>query len=104
MKLKPSLVCLFEQTEQVSINRLKNRRTDPQTGIQWNIESNQPHDDLIEARLLEDPEDKEEAVKRRFDFWKTQLSLMEETYKQMLQNVQSDKTPEQVEEDRKSVV
>lgn len=37
-------------------------------------------------------------MKRRFDFWKTQLSLMEESYKQMLQNVQSDKTPEQVEE------
>jgi adenylate kinase len=29
MRLKPSLVCLFEQTEQVSLNRLKNRRVDP---------------------------------------------------------------------------
>jgi len=98
MRLKPSLVCLFEQTEQVSIHRLKHRRTDPQTGIQYNLESKQPTDELVEARLLEEAEDREEVVKKRYSNWQLNLSLMEETYKQMIQNIQSDKTPEQVEE------
>jgi len=87
MRLKPSLVCLFEQTEQVSINRLKNRRIDPQTGIEYNLESKQPQDPLVEARLLAEAEDREEAVKKRYANWQLSLSLMEETYKQMLQNI-----------------
>jgi adenylate kinase len=98
MRLKPSLVCLFEQTEQVSVNRLKNRRVDPQTGVEYNLETKQAQDPLVEARLLAEAEDREEAVKKRFAAWTLSLSLMEETYKQILVNLQSDRTPEQLEE------
>jgi guanylate kinase len=46
---------------------------------------------------LAEPEDKEEVVKTRFHYWQLNLSHLEETYKQMLMNVQSDRTVEQVE-------
>jgi adenylate kinase family enzyme len=98
MRLKPSLVCLFEQTEQVSVQRLANRRVDPVTGIEWNLEGESQPDEAVSGRLQEIPEDKEEAVKKRFAHWTANLSLMEETYKQVMLNVQSDKTSEQINE------
>ena len=51
------------------------------------MESKQPQDPLVEARLLAEAEDREEAVKKRYANWQLSLSLMEETYKQMLQNI-----------------
>lgn len=38
LKIRPSLVCLFEQPEEESIRRLNNRRIDPQTGVYYNLE------------------------------------------------------------------
>ena len=40
IKIVPSLVCLFEQTEEESINRLSARRVDPQTGEYFNMDIN----------------------------------------------------------------
>lgn len=38
LKLRPSLVCMFEQPEEESVRRLSNRRVDPTTGIYYNLE------------------------------------------------------------------
>lgn len=32
LKIKPSLVCVFEQPEEISIERVSNRRIDVETG------------------------------------------------------------------------
>lgn len=37
LKIKPSLVCIFEQPEDVSISRITHRRIDPETGDLFNL-------------------------------------------------------------------
>lgn len=81
MNLKPSLVCLFDQAESVSATRLENRRIDPVTGISYNLENSSMIDEVVLGRLLDCPEDKPQMVKKRFEHWTNNLSLLEETYK-----------------------
>jgi adenylate kinase family enzyme len=69
LKIKPSLVCMFEQPEAETIRRLKNRRMDLETGIFYNMELNAPSDDAVIKRLYEMTEDKEEIVKLRLKTW-----------------------------------
>ena len=63
LKIKPSLVCMFEQPETETIRWLKNRRMDLKTGIFYNLEIAPPRDDAVVKRLYEMSEDKEEIVK-----------------------------------------
>ena len=42
MRIQPSLVCMFDQSLDMSINRLQLRRIDPRTGELFNIEVNPP--------------------------------------------------------------
>ena len=98
MNLKPSLVCLFDQPETVSVQRLENRRIDPVTGAAYNLEASHMIDEAVSERLLEQPEDKPAIVKKRFEHWTNNLSLLEETYKQMILNVQGDKPIESINE------
>lgn len=96
MRIKPSLVCIFEQPLDECVRRLSNRRLDPITGIQYNLEINPPKDDSTAARLIEMTEDSEETVKKRYERWNSSVSHLEETFKNMLLTVQSDKLVEQV--------
>lgn len=98
MRIKPSLVCIFEQALEESSRRLSNRRLDPVTGVHYNLEINPPKDDSTAARLIEMAEDSEDIVKKRFDRWSGQVSNLEETFKNMLLNVQSDKPVDGVTE------
>ena len=98
LKIRPSLVCLFEQPEEESVRRLSNRRVDPQTGISYNLEINPPKEEAIAARLIELHEDKEKVVRTRVGIWNQGVSNIEEAFKNMLLNVQSDKPVEQITE------
>jgi adenylate kinase len=98
LKIRPSLVCLFEQPEEESIRRLNNRRIDPQTGVYYNLEIQPPKDESVASRLIELYEDKDEVVKKRVQVWNNQVSNIEEAFKNMLLNVQSDKPVDQVTE------
>jgi len=53
MRIKPSTVFLFEQSEEESIRRLSNRKMDPSTGISYNLEINPPSDEATTNRLIE---------------------------------------------------
>lgn len=57
MRLKPSLVCIFEQQFDESVRRLSNRRLDPLTGELFNTEVNPPKSDSQAARLIQNKED-----------------------------------------------
>ena len=70
MRIKPSVVFLFEQSEEESVRRLSNRRIDPETGILYNLEINPPSDESIAARLIECQEDRYNVVKQKFSVWK----------------------------------
>lgn len=69
LKLRPSLVCLFEQSEEESVRRITNRRIDPQTGIYYNLEVFPPKEEAVAARLIELLEDREAVVRKRFQSW-----------------------------------
>ena len=98
MKIKPSLVCLFEQPEEESIRRLANRRIDPQTGVFYNLEIDPPQDEATASRLVDLPEDREAAIKARYEQWNQIMPQLEEAYKSTLLNVQADKAVEQITE------
>lgn len=98
LKIRPSLVCLFEQPEEEGIRRLSNRRIDPQTGTYYNLEINPPKDESTAARLIELYEDKEHVVRNRYSVWQTTTAILEEAFKNMLLNVQSDKSVDQITE------
>ncbi len=53
MRIKPSAVFLFEQSEEESVRRLANRRMDPLTGISYNLDVNPPSDETTLNRLIE---------------------------------------------------
>lgn len=63
LKIKPSLVCVFEQSEEVSLTRITHRRIDPEVGTVYNMVSNPPEDEVIAARLIHMAEDKETVVR-----------------------------------------
>lgn len=66
IRVKPSTVFLFEQTEEESVRRLSNRKLDPKTGIRYNMEINPPSDEDIMNRLIDPQEDKYNVIKNRF--------------------------------------
>lgn len=53
IRIKPSTVFLFEQTEEESVRRLQNRKLDPESGIRYNMEINPPSDEAIMNRLID---------------------------------------------------
>lgn len=96
MRIRPSAVFILEQTEEESIRRLSNRRMDPVTGIQYNLEVNPPSDENVVNRLIEAPEDKYAAVKQRYVEWGKQVGKVEEQYKMVVSVMQSDKAMDQL--------
>lgn len=89
---------MFEQPEDESIRRLTNRRVDPTTGMYYNLEVFPPKDEATASRLIELVEDKEDIVRQRSRVWNSNVSNLEEAFKNMLLNVQSDKPLEQITE------
>jgi adenylate kinase len=81
LKIRPSLVCLFEQPEEESIRRISNRRIDPTTGVFYNLEVFPPKDEATASRLIELVEDREDVVKRRIETWNIQIANIEEAFK-----------------------
>jgi adenylate kinase len=98
LRIRPSLVCLFEQPEQESLRRLTQRKIDPDTGVIYDMEMSPPLDDTIAGRLLPLPEDNEAVIKQRLQHYISQQHHVEEAYKDMLFTVQADQPIEQVSE------
>ena len=96
MRIKPSLVFIFEQPVEESVRRLNNKRVDPTTGIFYNIEVNPPKSEIVNARLVQRKEDEEGNVRKRFVAWNTNVSALEDAYKDCLQTCPSDKMIESV--------
>lgn len=69
LKVRPSLVCMFEQPEAESIRRLQARRIDPETGNLFNLEIAPPSNDKVTSRLSAMAEDKEDVIRARMNHW-----------------------------------
>lgn len=98
IKIKPTLVCLFEQADNVSLDRLIHRRIDPETGDHFNIAINPPEDPAILKRLITLNKDKEEVIRARIDTWNTSAPRVEEAYKKVILNIQTDTNEENITE------
>lgn len=81
MSVKPSNVIMFEQSQDESIRRLSNRRLDPRTGIQYNVEIDPPKSDVILNCLVKKQEDSEVLVRKRYQQFQENMSLLEESFK-----------------------
>lgn len=89
---------LFEGTEDESARRLGNRRVDPTTGAIYNLEVNPPSDEATSSRLIEMVQDSDEVVRKAYQQNRDKLVMLEETYRQVIQNVQSERTIEEMNE------
>lgn len=98
MRIKPSLVILFEIPQAESIRRLANRMLDPRTGKLYNIETDPPKSEAISQSLIKRFEDKEATVKKRFLNFNENISMLEECFKGILRAVVADRKVESVTE------
>lgn len=98
LRVKPSIVFLFEGTEDESARRLGNRRVDPTTGAVYNLEVNPPSDEATSSRLIEMVQDSDEVVRKAYNNNKEKLIMVEEAFRPQIQNVQSERTIEEMNE------
>ena len=96
MRIQPSLVVIFEQPVEESVRRLMNKRIDPQTGITYNTEVNPPKSEIVNSRLVQQKEDQESNVRKRYVAWNSNISNLEEAYKNVLLSCPSDKMIESI--------
>jgi len=62
---------VLEQNEDESVRRLSNKRFDPETGDEYNLEVFPPSDELVSQRLTEKQEASEKSVRKLFKTWRT---------------------------------
>lgn len=98
MRIKPSLVVMFEQGIEETVRRLGNKRIDPLTGNEYNTEVNPPKTEEVANRLVQRKEDEGANARKRFNVWSQNISLLEESYKNVLLVTASDKSIESVME------
>ena len=95
MKIKPSLVCVFEQPEKACIDRVSHRRVDTYTGEVVDISKVSPSPEQAE-RLVQVKEDTEEMVKKRYAHWTQAAPRIEDAYKKVLLTIQTDVNNQQI--------
>jgi len=101
MRIKPSLVVIFEQPVENSVTNLSvNKKVDPQTGIFYNDldTENMPKSEIVKSRLIHLPEDSEANVRKRYVAWNANISNLEEAFKNVLLSCPSDKHSESIAE------
>lgn len=98
MGIKPSQVFIAEQNEDESVRRLSNRRVDPQTGIEYNLEVNPPSDEPTSNRMIELAQDLEAPTRKKYESWRNQKVLIEENFRSCIKEVQADRTIEELRE------
>lgn len=96
MRINPNLVCMFEQSIDESINKLQARRIDPMTGELFNTEVNPPKFESQNLRLQRLPQDAEDLVRKRFSAWESNITMLEENYKNCLLSVAAERLTDQV--------
>ena len=73
-----------------------NKRIDPVTGITYNMEVSPPKSEIVNDRLVQQKQDQEVNVRKRFIAWNANISNLEENFKNVLLSCPSDKTIESI--------
>ena len=77
---------------------MSNKRIDPYTGMVYNMETSPPNDETTSGRLIELTEDSEEIVRKLFKSWKSQIIIIEESFRNNMVTIQSDRTVDEMTE------
>lgn len=96
MRVKPTLVCMFEQSVEESVNKLQARRIDPMTGELFNTEICPPRFESQSLRLQRLPGDAEDLIRKRYQTWTENITMLEENYKNCLLSVSAERLVDQV--------
>ena len=91
MKQIPSLIVALQLDDDVVYERHEYKKTDPVTGIVYNMKASPPTDGEIVSRLLTRECDRLEIVKKRLKAWKEFLPKIEESYKDKRVTLNADK-------------
>jgi len=95
---------MLEQGIEESVRRLSNKRIDPFTGNEYNTEINPPRSEEVANRLVTRKEDDSSIVKKRYNIWSQNVSMLEDNYKNVLLPTGSDKSVETVMENIHSAI
>ena len=96
MRINPNLVCKFEQSTQDSINKLGLRRIDPMTGELFNVQTNPPKLEVQQARLQRLPGDAEDLVRKKYEAWERNTTMLEDNYGRCLLAVDATRAEDDV--------
>jgi len=85
-------VFICEQSEDESVRRLSNRRVDPETGVEYNLEVNPPSDEPTSNRMIEMLADLEGPTRKKYENWRNQKPWIEENFRTAIKEIQADRT------------
>ena len=77
----PDCFLLLDTPENVLVDRVTGRRTDPVTGKIYHLKYSPPENDEIASRLIQRSDDTEEKVKIRFKDFQTHIDSIKSSYK-----------------------
>lgn len=84
LKIKPSLVCSFEMTEQQCFSRISNRKVDPTTGDIYDVTISPPAYEDIASRLVPSTRDTKEICQNRCLMFNDMFPRIEDAYKKYI--------------------
>ena len=71
LKIKPSLVIIFNADEETCVRHRTNVRIDPQTGTEYNILDSPPSDEATNNRLIPLAQNNEDIIRKQCKAWKS---------------------------------
>ena len=77
----PDCFLLLDTPENVLVDRVTGRRTDPVTGKIYHLKYSPPENDEVASRLIQRSDDTEEKVKLRFKDFQTHIDSIQSSYK-----------------------
>ena len=84
LKVKPTIVCVFEQSFEMTMGRVSKRRVDPESGEIFHVDHIPEDREDIRGRLVQINEDKEDVLRMRYQNWMDTVTRIEDTYKNKL--------------------
>lgn len=87
---KPSMVIILDCKDEICIQRLKDRKVDPVTGLTYDMVNSPPDNKEVVDRLQSRDEDDESIVKKRLEAWEEFVGKVEDAYKDIMLTVKTD--------------
>ena len=82
--------------DEVLVERVVGRRTDPETGKIYHMTFSPPSDETVKNRLVQRSDDTEEKVKVRLEQFHANVEAVKDSYKDIMVTVDGNKAPKDV--------